>query len=85
MKNNLYCVYNELSARYGDVVCYPTDGFALARLSQTFQMQHADLKEFTVCRVGTIDIETGVVCSESPVRLPWSLPSPIEQDISADK
>ena len=81
MKNNLYCVYNELSARYGDVVAYPTDGFALARLSDAFTQQRVNFKEVTVCRVGNIDVETGVVCSESPVRLPWQIATPIENKV----
>lgn len=70
MENNIYVVYNTLSKRYGDVVAYPTDSFALARL-QPVLSRNGDLKEFELCRVGVVDVETGVLTPSNPVRIAW--------------
>ena len=66
MKNYIYVLYNVLSARYESVMSFPSDGMALHRLSSAI-----DKKEYQLCRVGSIDIESGVIDSESPVRLIW--------------
>lgn len=72
MKNNLYTIYNKLSLRYGEVMTYPTDSFASMAISKIASNPQAnlDLSEIDVCRVGSIDIETGVITPESaPVRI----------------
>ena len=69
MKNNVYVIYNKLSCRYGDVQAYPTDSFAVTRIREIFASQHFDISEVELCRVGTIDIETGVVDGSNPVRV----------------
>lgn len=72
MKNNLYTLYNKLSLRYGEVMTYPTDSFASAMISKVAANPQAklDLSEIDVCRIGSIDIETGVITPESaPVRI----------------
>lgn len=83
MTNNLYCVLNTLSGRYGDVVAYPTDGFALARLSEALRDRKS---EYTVTRVGSIDVETGhVTASVGPVVVPWtSSGSPADNGVILD-
>lgn len=66
MKNYVYVIYNKLSGRYESVMSFPSDGMALHRLSGNI-----DKKEYELCRVGSVDIETGVIDSCSPVRLIW--------------
>ena len=72
MKNNLYTLYNKLSLRYGEVMTYPTDSFASVSISKIASNPQAnlDLSEIDVCRIGSIDIETGVITPEvAPVRI----------------
>lgn len=71
MKNNVYVVYNTLSKRYGDVVAYPSDAFALARLQPVLSSGQNKLSEYELCRVGVIDVETGVLESTPAVRVAW--------------
>lgn len=66
MKNYVYVVYNKLSCRYESVMSFPSDAMALHRLSQ-----NVDKKEYELCRVGSISIETGNIEPEAPVRLVW--------------
>lgn len=69
MENRLYVIYNTLSQRYGDVCAYPSDGFAVARIQPAI----GDfVKESELCRIGSIDVETGVVHTEPPVRIAWN-------------
>lgn len=70
MENKVFVVYNTLSKRYGDVVAYPTDEFALARLQPVLSRQ-GSLDEFELCRVGSVDVETGVISPCPPVRIAW--------------
>lgn len=67
MKNYIYVLYNTLSKRYESVMSFPSDSMALHRLSTG----GIDKKEFELCRVGSIEIETGVVEPCPPVRLIW--------------
>lgn len=72
MKNNLYTLYNKLSLRYGEVKAFPTDSFASMAFSKIASnpQSELDLSEIDVCRIGSIDIETGVVTPEvAPVRI----------------
>ena len=72
MKNNLYTLYNKLSLRYGEVMTYPTDSFASMAISKVAANPQANLhlSEIDVCRIGSIDIETGVITPEvAPVRI----------------
>lgn len=68
MENNVYVLYNKLSQRYGDVVAYPTDAFALARLQQTLRGQ---LSEYELCKIGSISVETGTIKPQPPLRINW--------------
>lgn len=72
MKNNVYVLYNTLSKRYGDVFCSPTDEFASRQIAYMFVNNSSNFirGETELCRVGTIDIENGVVDAlEAPVRV----------------
>ena len=66
MKNYIYVLYNTLSCRYESIMSFPSDGMALHRLSN-----NVDKKEYELCRVGSMEIETGVCEFEPPVRLIW--------------
>lgn len=71
MKNNLYVLYNTLSCRYGDVMAYPSDAFCVARMVDAEGKGFVTRSETEICRVGSIDVETGVVDTINPVRLAW--------------
>lgn len=66
MKNYVYVVFNNLSSRYESVMSFPSDGMALHRLSGNI-----DKKEYSLCRIGSIDIETGIIEPCPPIRLIW--------------
>lgn len=84
MTNNLYVVYDNLGSRYGQCYAYPSDGFALVELRPFFTARdrqsgvvddsqtRSNLSRYEICRVGTIDVETGIIVSQPPVRLKWS-------------
>lgn len=79
MTNGLYCLYNKLSRRYGDVVAYPSDGFASARVTDMAKRGAFVLSETELVKIGDIDIENGVVNALSaPVRVP------LADSVSAD-
>lgn len=70
MKNNLYCLFNTLSNRYGDVIAYPSDSFALARVQPVIEQQN-QLTEIELCRIGSIDIESGTIEPQNVIRIAW--------------
>lgn len=75
MKNNVYVVYDSVGLRYGQMYAFPTDGFAQLELRPMLLGRDnnvSNLKRYEICRVGEIDIETGVLTPCSPVRLSWS-------------
>lgn len=85
MTNNLYVLYNNLSLRYGDVRVFATDGYAVAHIQP--DIPEKMLPEFELCRVGSIDIETGVVQPCAPVRIAWrDVPEklPVGPSVSVD-
>lgn len=67
MKNYVYVLFNNLSKRYESVMSFPSDAMALHRLSGNI-----DKKEYDICRIGSIDIESGEMVAESPVHLIWN-------------
>lgn len=68
MLNRVYCIYNKLSQRYGEVVCFASDNMAVRRICVS-PLYKSSLDEIEICRVGAIDVETGVMTSEPPVRI----------------
>lgn len=66
MKDCLYVFYNKLSNRYESVISQPTDAVLINIIqhSGTF-----DKEKYDVCKIGTIDIDSGVVESFAPIRL----------------
>lgn len=69
MNNNVYVLYNTLSKRYGEVMAFPSDSFALKRIMETLTPDK--LSEFELCRIGSIGLETGVVTPIDIVRVAW--------------
>lgn len=67
MTNNIYTLYNKHSQRYGSVMNFPNDDFAINEMSKG--LNGINDEEYELCRIGSIDIESGVVNSESPVRI----------------
>lgn len=74
MLNNIYVVYNRLSCRYGAVVCYPTDSFAVSRV---LEENPSFTRENDLCRVATISIVDGTVIPCAPVRVDFEVSSPL--------
>lgn len=66
MEDYLYVLFNTLSKRYEGVMQFASDGMALHRLTSK-----VDHKEYDLCRIGSINLSTGEVKPESPVRLIW--------------
>ncbi|QCS37171.1 hypothetical protein [Tortoise microvirus 63] len=60
-------MYNVLSKRYGDVVSFPSDAFAVQRVREMVKPEL--ICEIELCNVGFIDIDTGVVEAHPPVRI----------------
>lgn len=73
MENQIYIFYNKLSLRYEGVFSFPTDAVCMARLSKKGSFDRSELE---VCKVGSYNLETGVITSFSPVRLEI----PLEED-----
>lgn len=73
MKNNIYVLYNNLSKRYGDVISSPTDEYCRQKIQNSLMSnKDINLLEYELCRIGSINIETGVLESfGAPVRIDW--------------
>lgn len=82
MKNGVYCIYNNLTKRYGEVLCSPTDEFCRVSLQKSITSKpDVNLLEFELCKVGDIDIENGVVTAlPAPVRIDWVVSSGNSED-----
>lgn len=66
MKDCLYVFYNKLSNRYESVISQPTDAVLINVIQHSGKF---DKEKYDVCKIGVIDITSGVVNSFSPVRL----------------
>lgn len=69
MTNNVYVIYNNLSRRYGDVMAYPSDAYASQRMAEIIQRGAMPYKETELCRVGTVDVDSGVITPCDPIRV----------------
>lgn len=65
MVDCVYVIYNKLSNRYESVVSFATDAVMIKT------MQNGKLKKdvYDVCKVGEVDLMTGCIKSEPPVRI----------------
>ena len=75
MNNEVFCIYNKLSLRYGDCFVFPTAGFAKARVLELAKAKRIDLTENELCRVGSIDVSTGLITPCAPERIPLDVPT----------
>ena len=75
MNNEVFCIYNKLSLRYGDCFVFPTAGFAKARIIELAKSKRIDLAENELCRVGSIDVSTGLITPCAPERIPIDVPT----------
>lgn len=81
MKNGVYCLFNRLSCRFGAVISYPTDGFAVRSVKKDFiERQSADMDEIILYRIGEMDISTGVLTPCVPTPLSWDDSLPTESE-----
>lgn len=73
MKTNIYCFFDSASNLYERAFDAVTDGKALEQLEDSVRAMpkaypHLDKKE--LCRVASIDVETGIVTPETaPIRI----------------
>lgn len=74
MCNHLYLLFNNLTNRYQSAMSFESDAKALNVLQDDRipETQRLDTKEYTLCRVGDYNIETGELNTYPPVRLVWS-------------
>lgn len=87
MENVCFTFYNRLSRRYGDVFCYPTEEFALARIAEMLKNSQSPINasEVELCKIGTIDVDTGVLSPmTAPVRLEMPVVSPSVDSVAHD-
>lgn len=81
MTNNVFTLYNKLANRYGDVFCFASDGLAVARVQPELK-RAGTLDECELCRIGTIDIESGELTPCSPIRIAWTVePLPVTPQV----
>lgn len=66
MKDCLYVFYNKLSNRYESVISQPTDAVLINIIQHSGKF---DKEKYDVCKIGTIDIDSGIVESSAPIRL----------------
>lgn len=64
MKNNIYTLFNGLTLRYEGTFESPTDASASVTLLRQMG-KHPDYDKLELCRVASIDIETGLVVPET--------------------
>ena len=81
MKNNIYTLFNGLTLRYEGTFESPTDASAAVTLLRQMG-KHPDYDKLELCRVASIDIESGLVTAESvPVRVQKQQTSNFEKPI----
>lgn len=79
MTNSVYVLKNVLTNRYGDVLSFPTDGYAVRVLQERIVETRQHLDDFQLYYVGRIDIETGfLTTAPSSVLVPWNTKAPVE-------
>lgn len=69
MQNKIYVLYDKLAQQYLNVSTFATDAVAVYEMQKMFEKTPEAQERFELCRCGAIDIQTGVVTSENPVRL----------------
>lgn len=70
MKDCIYIFYNKLTLRYESVFSFATDSAMIA----TMQKGKFDRKTYEVCKIGTVDLATGITEYQAPERVEIPLP-----------
>lgn len=65
MKDCIYIFYNKLTLRYESVFSFATNSAMIA----TMQRGKFDRKTYEVCKIGTVDLSTGVAKYQAPERI----------------
>lgn len=69
MKDNIYCIYDRLSGRYGSVFSSPTHATASIQFSNLFKQSPDDKKNFDLCCIAQIAISTGETTTQALQRI----------------
>lgn len=71
MINNIYVLKNTLARRYNDIMTYPTDEYAKARIKEFAEKSGTlNLTETELYRVGSMDVEEGrLIPLEEPIKI----------------
>lgn len=71
MTDNIYCVYDRLSIRYGSVFSSPTDATASRQFVSMFNQTPEVINDYELCAIGRLDIATGKMTSLDLVRIDY--------------
>lgn len=71
MENLLFVVYDSVAQRYMQVYAFATEAQANRSLPLALVDKFHSLKDYELCSIGSIDVETGVVKTSAPKRIPW--------------
>ena len=71
MINNIYVLKNTLARRYNDIMTYPTDEYAKARIKEFAEKSgQLNLEETELYRIGSMDVEQGrIIPLEEPIKI----------------
>lgn len=75
MENQLYVIYDKVSQRYGQTYVFANNETANRILPNCIVEKFHTLSDYELCHVGSIDVESGVLTTVPPVRVPWSSPA----------
>lgn len=81
MLNHVYSIKNNLAERFNDVFSSATDALAINSVQEVFKEHPDKMSNISLYRVGSVDIETGVVTAlANPVELVLGMPSAVPID-----
>lgn len=71
MENQLYVIYDTVAQRYMQVYAFASECQANRSLPLALVDKFHSLKDYELCHIGSIDVETGTVKTSAPKRLAW--------------
>lgn len=69
MIDNIYCIYDRLSNRYGSVFSSPSHATASRQYKAMFAGSNFNENDYELCHVGNIEISTGKTHTQDCVRV----------------
>lgn len=81
MTNGIYALFNRLSCRLEAVMSFPTPGFAVKAIKESYEKARLPLDDLTLKCIGTIDIETCAVVAQVPKDIPFADFLPMTQEM----